>query len=278
MDRMEAFKSIAASALQGQLAFPTNIEATLKIKRALDEPDCHELQAATLVSGEPLLSARVVALANSAAFNRKAVAVTTVRTAVSLLGIGTVKSALAAIIVRQFGAGVSDATHQTQATQLWQHTIHVASLAMVLARRLGTIEPETALFAGLMHEIGSFYLLKRASDFPGLLNVHAEDWEDYGVILIGRGVLSALDVPPPIIKAIEQLWHGIGALPPVTLGDTLALANCLAAVPSPFLGHGTILSQDFRSEIDFAFGTETLGSIVAESSAEVDALAAALHH
>lgn len=278
MDRVEAFKSIAASAHQGKLAFPTNIDASLKIKRALDDPDCHLVQAAKLVSGEPLLSARVVALANSATFKRSEEAVTTVRAAVSQLGIGTVKSTLAAIIVRQFGASVADPLLQAQAVQLWKHTAHVASLAMVLARRATNIEPETAMFAGLMHEIGGFYLLSRARDFPGLLNVDADDWEDYGVVLIGRGVLKALEVPQPIVKAIEQLWHGIGALPPVTLGDTLALANYLAPFPSPFLGRGEVTTHDFRSEIDFAIGEETLGSILAESSAEVDSLATALLH
>jgi hypothetical protein len=58
MDRLDAFKSIAAQAGRGELTFPTHVDATLKLQRALSDPDCHVEEAARLVQAEPLLAAR----------------------------------------------------------------------------------------------------------------------------------------------------------------------------------------------------------------------------
>lgn len=58
MDRLEAFKSIAAQAGRGELTFPTNVDATLKLQRALSDPELHAEHAARLVQAEPLLAAR----------------------------------------------------------------------------------------------------------------------------------------------------------------------------------------------------------------------------
>ena len=41
--------------------------------------------------------------------------------------------------------------------------------ARVLARRVTRQNPDAAFFAGIVHEVGSFYLISRAADFPGLL-------------------------------------------------------------------------------------------------------------
>jgi HD-like signal output (HDOD) protein len=60
MDRLDALKSIAAQAGRGELTFPTHVDATLKLQRALSDPDCHVEEAARLVMTEPLLAARTV--------------------------------------------------------------------------------------------------------------------------------------------------------------------------------------------------------------------------
>ena len=39
MDRLEAFRSIAAQASHGEITFSANINATLKVKQMLDDPD-----------------------------------------------------------------------------------------------------------------------------------------------------------------------------------------------------------------------------------------------
>lgn len=276
MDKLEAFKTIAAEASRGDLIFPTNVNASLKIQQTLNDPDCHLDAAAKLVMTEPLLSARTVAVANSVAYNRSGMEVTSVSVAVMRMGFRTLRSLVAAVVVRQLSSKIADPVMQKMSSQLWEHTANVAALAHVIARRVTHVDPETAMFAGLVHEVGGFYLLSRAMDFPGILEGDREDWAEYGEKIIGRGVLKKLAVPEQVTEAVEALWYGFRAVPPVTLGDTLMLANDLSPVPSPFHTKEGATTPQSASTIDFVVGDGTLSSILEESAEEVRELTAAL--
>jgi HD-like signal output (HDOD) protein len=276
MDRLDALKSIAAQAGRGELAFPTHVNATLKLQRALSDPDCHIEEAARLVQTEPLLAARTVAIANSAAYNRAGNDVTNVKAAVQRVGFRTLGALAASVIVRQLASGVTDPLVRAKADQLWQHSANVAALALVIARRVSFVDPDTAMFAGIVHEVGGFYLLSRAAEFPGLLEGGADEWIEHGQIEIGRGVLHKLGVPAPVMEAIEALWNGMRALPPETLGDTLMLAKDLAPVPSPLLERPGFSPTQASATIDFAVGDGTLALILQESEEEVRSLVMAL--
>jgi HD-like signal output (HDOD) protein len=276
MDRLEAFKSIAAETARGELVFPTNVNASLKLQQALNDPACHMEAAAKLVQAEPLLAARTVAIANSAAYNRSGGEITNVRTAVMRLGFQTLRTLVAALVVRQFGSVISPPSLRTKADQLWAHTAHVAALAQVIAKRVTRVDPETAMFAGIVHEVGGFYLLSRVKDYPGLFDGELEDWVEYGEAKIGRGVLKQLNVPESVTEAVEALWYGFRALPPETLGDTLLLANDLAPVASPLQLRAGATTIQSASTIDFVIGDGTLAGILEESEEEVRSLTAAL--
>jgi len=154
----------------------------------------------------------------------------------------------------------------------------VAALSQVIARRVSCVDPETAMFAGIVHEVGGFYLLSRAGEFPGLLDGEGgfEEWIEHGQVAIGRGVLLKLGVPVPVMGAIEALWNGLRALPPETLGDTLLLAKDLAPFPSPLYQRPGATTLDAAATIDFTVGEGTLAQVLAESAEEVKSLTAAL--
>jgi HD-like signal output (HDOD) protein len=276
MDRLEAFKSIAAQASRGELTFPTNVDATLKLQRALNDPDCHADAAARLVQAEPLLAARTVAIANSVAYNRSGSEITNVRSAVQRVGFRTLNALAAAVIVRQLDSKIRHPLLRAKAEQLWQHSAHVAALAQVIARRVTHTDHETALFAGIVHEVGGFYLLSRAEEHPGLLDGDPGEWIEHGEMAIGRGVLQKLGVPAAVMEAIEAMWVGMRALPPETLGDTLLLANDLAPVASPLHERPGATTRQAAATIDFVIGDGTLNSILEESADEVRTLTAAL--
>ena len=275
MDRLDIFRQIAAQAGKGELTFPVDVNATLRLQQALNDPDCHIDAAARMVMAEPLLAARTVAIANSVTYNRSGMEITNVKAAVGRLGFRTLKTMVAAVIVRQLSSKITDPALKAKADQLWRHTAHVAALAQVIAKRITKIDPDTAMFAAIVHEVGGFYLISRAEEFPGLLDGDPEDWVEYGEKLIGRGVLKKLEVPAPVMQALEALWNGIHALPPETLGDTLLLANDLAPIVSP-LHQKEGAARQAAADIDFVIGDTTLGAILADSSEEIASLTAAL--
>ena len=98
MDRLDAFKAIAEQAGRGELTFPANVNASLRLQQALNDPDCHVEAAAKLIQANPLLAARSVAIANSAAYNRSGNELTNVRASVARLGFRTLKSMVAAAL------------------------------------------------------------------------------------------------------------------------------------------------------------------------------------
>lgn len=276
MDRLEALQHIAAEAASGDLVFPTSARVALKIKEVLDDPECHVGTVARLIEAEPLLAARSVAIANSVAYNAAGREVADVRTAVARLGFTTLRWLASALVSKQMAGILAQPEQQSMAVQLWEHTAHVAALARVIARRVTRQDPEVAMFAGIVHEIGGFYLLCRSADYPALLDLAPADWEERGERVIGRAVLSALVVPQAILAAIEDLWQGYLALPPRTLGDTLLLADELAPVESPLRHFREPAGEKNAAMLDTAIGEKTLLGLLAESRDETDSLLAAL--
>jgi len=277
MDKIEAFGMIAAQAARGEIVFPTSVNSALRLQLALDDPNCHVEEAIRLVLGEPQLAARTVALANSAAFSRNGDAlVTSVRAAVMRIGYSSLQTLVASLVVRQFGACIRDPGLRGKAQQLWEHTAHVAALAQVLARRVTFVNPDTAMFAAIVHEVGGFYLLSRADEFPGLLDDDTERWAELCEEVVAREVMTRLAIPEPVRTAIDGLRHAWVNMPPSTLLDTLLLANQFAPVPSPLEPASASAPRDAESVLDFMVDAATLGSILDESAAEVKSMSAAL--
>ncbi len=281
MNRLETFGLIAAQAERGEITFPTSVNAVLRLQRALDDPDCHLDEAIKLVLGEPQLAARTVALANSVAYSGAGAggAVTNVRAALGRIGMRNLQLLVASLVVRQFGSRIVNSELRAKAEQLWQHTAHVAALSRVLARRVTGIDPDTAVFAAIVHEVGGFYLLSRADEFPGLLDADPENWIALCEEVVSAEVLKKLAIPAPVSEAIAGMRHGLMGMPPCSLLDTLLLANHLSPVPSP-LDVSARAAQPLvaheQCALDLVLDRATMESIVVEAAEQHRLMSAAL--
>lgn len=280
METQTLLSRIAEEASRDELIFPTTSEMALKLQRMLDDPDCTVDQLARLVQADPLLAARVVAVANSVVYNRSGRAIADARSAVARIGFNTLRVLAAAVVVRQMEGMARTPEHRQLALRLWQHTAHVAALCQVIARRVTHVDPDIAFFAGIIHEVGGFYLISRAGEIPGVLEgAHGSllAWSEGGAAEVGRAVLRRLEAPAAVLEAIEGLWVGYLALPPQTLADTLLLADQLAPVESPLSQLAGSGREGIDADIDLVLDDRTLNNILRESAAEVDSLIDALH-
>jgi HD-like signal output (HDOD) protein len=270
---------IAQAAASDDLIFPTTTQMALKVQRVLDDPNCSIDQLGKLVRADPLLATRVVAVANSVIYNRSGRAIDDPRSAVARIGFNTLRVLAAAVVVRQMEGMARTPAHRELAVRLWEHTAHVAALSQVIARRVTHVNPDTAFFAGIIHEVGGFYLISRAADFPGLLEAEHGSllaWDEGGAAEVGRAVLTRLGAPAAVLEAIEGMWQGYLAMPPQSLADTLLLADQLAPVESPLAQLAGTGREGIEANIDVALDDETLSSILEESAAEVESLINAL--
>lgn len=276
MEKLRDYAQIVAEAGRGQLVFPTSVNAALQLQLALADPDCHLEDAIRKVLAEPLLAARAVALANSAVFSRQGgPAVTSARSAVMRLGYRNLYALAAAMVVRQFGSRIRDAQLRWQAEQLWRHSAHVAALSYVLARELAQVDPDTALFAGIMHEVGGFYLLARADDMPGLLD---QGFERLGAVheIVTRELMKKLLVPEQVGAAVAALRGGAISIPPCGLRDTLLLAKRLAPQRSPLQAADDAVLARSVSVDAYLKDNCQIDRILLESAEEARSMSAAL--
>jgi HD-like signal output (HDOD) protein len=272
--RRNLLDAVLAEIGRGEVSFPTHADVALRVRLALDDPDLHLAKAAQIIQAEPLLSARVVAVANSIAFNRTGARVADVRTAVTRVGIRLLRALATAVVMRQMAGGMRSPKFRDLAARLWEHTAHVAALSHILAGRFVRGAAEIALFAGMVHEVNGFYLLSRNDSHPelfleeGALQAIAAD------ATVGRAVLNALAVPEEVLDAVASLWRDEPPVfPPVTLGDVLRLANGLTPIQSPLQPEAAASPLPLPPAVE-----SQLAEILDQSSDELEQMTAALRY
>ncbi|HRP75698.1 MAG TPA: HDOD domain-containing protein [Rhodocyclaceae bacterium] len=216
---------VARELSSGELSFPTLIDATLKIRTALNQPGINAESLARIVATEPLLAARVLRLANSTALNPGGTPVVDLRNAVVRVGFGPIRTLAIALAMEQLVRSKSMGDYDAVARALWDRCVDVAAQSFVIARRLTRIDPHQAMFAGVVHNIGAFYLLARLA---GRTDVVAgddlmqliESWQ----VGIGHAVLSAMALPDDIVTAIAEQDAPFAGDTPTNLAQVLFIA------------------------------------------------------
>lgn len=254
-----------ANELAGEVIFPTYFDAVLRLRKVLHDPNQTLNTIAKAIAVEPLVSAKLLQLANSVAFNPAGHEVVDLPSAIARLGINAVRSAAMAIAMAQLlrAKGMADFSQITEL--LWEHSISTAAHAHIIAKRMTRINPDEAMLAGLIHDLGAFYMLYRATQYDELRQ--RPDSVKYLIIQwhesIGVSLLGALGLPEEIVKATEEHDH-LRPLPsPLrSLSDVIYVANMLAG------GHFEWTMQDkpMRPE-DY----HTLEATFAELKPEIEA-------
>jgi HD-like signal output (HDOD) protein len=236
-DRRAAFSAAIEKELKsGELVFPTSMQATMKIRRALEDPNSSLSSVSKVISLEPLLSVKLLRMANSAFFNPAGADVTDVQRALMRVGVNNARTLALAVIGDQLATAQEFAPVWRLADQLWRHSLDVASLSYAIAIQLDSASPDTALLAGMVHDIGQFFLLSRAHEYPELLEEQSElaEFILYWDRRVGQAVLQSLGTPESITDALDAQEECSGSWPPRKLSDILFLANSAAGMPNPF--------------------------------------------
>ncbi|MEM1231950.1 MAG: HDOD domain-containing protein [Pseudomonadota bacterium] len=193
----------AAIAAQ-QLALPAIPAVALKVRKAIADENFQLSDLARVISVDPVISAKLLRLANSALF-RGVSDCDSLQAAVVRLGVNKVQNLVLALAT----AGLFQAQDPTIKRLLagtWRHLLDIGTLAAALARLGGRLDADVALLAGLLHEIGKLPLLERAARHPDLL-AHPGLLDD---IMAGIGpvvsvaTLRQWRLPEPLIDAAEH--------------------------------------------------------------------------
>jgi len=238
--RFQMLEDIAKE-LAGEVVFPTYFDAVLRLRKVLQDPNQSIGGIAAAVAMEPLISAKLLHLANSVAFNPEGRELVDLKSAITRLGLNAVRSAAMSIVMTQLLRAKGMAEFSALTHELWEHSIRSAAAARIIARGAPRLNADEAMLGGLIHDLGAFYMLYRATQYEELR--HRPESVKYLIIQwhesIGVSLFSALGLPEEITEATIDHDRIRPTPDPVrTLQDVIYVANMLAG------GHFEWIMQD----------------------------------
>lgn len=263
-----------ARELSSDVVFPTCFETIMVLRKTLQDQSDSIGMVADVVALEPLVASRVVALANSVIYSRSGSTARSLPHAIERIGLRNVRMVALSILMKQLMMSRDVVAFQDMANRLWAHSVHTAAAAYVIARRLSRINPDEAQLAGLIHDIGGFYMLYRAAHYEELVlrpesAAHlVVQWHES----IGYSLVSALGLPKEVADAmVDHDQPRALPDPPKTLADVVYIANRLSG------GIAEWIDVTFEDDpIDAVRLTEIGEALGAEIKAHCDAMTAVL--
>ena len=237
----------------GHLNFPTSMEISLRIKQLADNPNSSVDDIVAVVRAEPVLSAKVLRMANAMLLNPYGAHITSINHAVKRIGLAALRCLAFAVAAEQIVQDRRSPQLHKLADGLWRHSADIASWAYAFSHHLRTANPDTAMLTGMMVDIGQFFLLARAADYPALEN-NTDRFSEFMTVWktpISRSVLEAFELPNDIIDALNNEIFYDDCWPPQTLQDIVQAAILASDIPNPFEREKpSIPKDDERTEFD----------------------------
>lgn len=238
------YDELLADLEHNRLVLPTLPEVALKVREVVDDPDSSIGDLVKTIVSDPALSARLIQVANSPLM-RAGRKIESVDAAVSRLGMRIVRDLATSMVMQQMFQATSDVTDK-RLRELWEHSTEVAAICHALAGQFTKLNPEQALLAGLVHDIGAMPILTKAEDFPELLqDEKALDW----VIRelhprVGGAILRSWNFPPELVDVAEKHEDTSYNSPATDFVDVVIVANLQA-----YLGTDHPLGQHDLSDV-----------------------------
>jgi len=157
------FTSFAGAYRENKLSLPSLPNVALKLKEAMEQ-DLGINEAVKIIEVDASIVAKLIQLANSPLYSPIS-PVTNCHAAVTRIGLDQTRKLVMGISLKQlFRCKNPQLMEKMQ--HLWKNSLYVSSLSFVLAQENGTVNPEDALLAGLVCDIGTIPILHFAEQHP----------------------------------------------------------------------------------------------------------------
>lgn len=277
---LKLLEKIAADLSRENLVFPTSFNITLKVRDLLRDPDISIEKLAKALQSEPIISTKLIMMANSAALGpANGNPVRDLNGAIMRLGLDAVKSVAFTVAMEQLVRSKHMAAHTGLSAKIWEHSIYVAAINRQLAKHFKRVKPDEAFFAGLVHDIGAFYLLFYASQDPEL----AESTDDIMDLMIhwhdgiGHALLDALGhQSEELLTAVQDHESTAPLKQLVSLTEILIAANRLANQTISWHPDEAGEDESTAETVQVPLDEETLQAILTASQQDVEELRSTL--
>jgi HD-like signal output (HDOD) protein len=198
------FKALKKAVESDKLVLPTLPEVALKIRSAVEDEDASAQKIADTLSQDASLSARLIQVANSPLY-RSRNPIDNLQMAVIRMGVRLVRDLVVSLAMKQIYQATSDVLDD-YFRKSWNDSIEVAAICRMLSTTVPGLNPEQALLAGLIHNIGSLPILVMAEDDEELFQdadaLADIIWELQGPV--GALILSTWNFPEAMIEVVRE--------------------------------------------------------------------------
>jgi len=271
-------QALASELSGGKIELPGFPHIVMRVQKVLGDANSDASRIVKVLGSEPVLASQIVRMANSAALNPAGAHVTDLRAAVARVGLDTVRSATIAFAMRQLRDAPLLKGLEAPLGVLWRRSVLVASLSCIVARRLTSVNPDTALLAGLLQGIGRLYILTRASAHRALFadqdtyQTIEHDWH----LSIAAALLENWGIADEIVQAVHESENlERESRGPLGLPDVVVVGTILAEhhnQPQVLQAQVHCAKPLQRLKLD----AKACEAFIAESAADIESLREAL--
>ncbi len=179
--------------MMDKVSVPSLPEVALKIQQVFKDEQADVGKVTAVLMTDPAITSKLIKIANSPVYQGVA-ATETLQAAIVRLGMETTYQQVMAYAVNElFRSHSSDVSRRMES--LWTHSRKVAAISRVLAKSTGLFDPEQAMLAGLVHDLGVIVIVE-------YLQQHCDDMTD--PVKIEQTIQS---LRPQITGMLMQKWN-----------------------------------------------------------------------
>ncbi len=158
------FRSFAQAYRENKLSLPLLPQVANQLRKAMEKENLGVKEVISIVQIDPPIVAKLIQVSNSALY-ASSTPIKNCHDAVTRLGLETTRKLVIGMSIKQlFRCNSPQLTLKMQ--ELWKKSLHISSLSFVLAQESGEVNPEDALLAGLICDIGAIPLIHFAEQHP----------------------------------------------------------------------------------------------------------------
>ncbi len=206
LDAAQIVTGLARDLNSDRIELPGFPDIVARIHRALGDESTTARDLVRLVASEPVLAAKLMQIANSAAFNKSGREVSDLKNAINALGFNLIRGQATAFAIRQMEQLAWLRPIRPVLADIWKTSNEVAAICFAVAKRVPGVQPDESLTTGLFHLIGKLYLLARARE-ASLNPAEIADWEktlnDWHPA-IARTLMDHWKIPERVTVAVEN--------------------------------------------------------------------------
>jgi HD-like signal output (HDOD) protein len=153
--------------VSGNLELPSLPSVAQHIQQAFSDDAVNADSICTIIQSDPVITAKLIMIANSALYGGQA-KFDTLQQAVVRLGFETTRNLVMTYAAKELFQGRT-ANMKAHMQKLWKHSQHVACLCRLMANHLAAFDLEQAQLAGLIHDLGEVAILQYAQQNEALI-------------------------------------------------------------------------------------------------------------